>query len=110
MHTPRSRRRQLSLAVDNLIAGLADTTTRDYLLHDFAFRSLAWHEVVQIAQECEALRLVMHAPAAASAISSSKFAAHATAFYACAGDEITAAPSWQAKNSRDGRVKRGAHF
>ena len=37
---------QLSLAVDHFIAGLADTTTRDYLLHDRACRSLAWQEVV----------------------------------------------------------------
>ena len=33
---------QLSLAVDHFISGLADSTTRDYLLHDRAFRTLTW--------------------------------------------------------------------
>ena len=62
-----------------------------------------------MAQACTASRLVLHAPAAAAAITSSKVAAHATTSSACARDEITAAPAWQAKSSRDGHVKRGAH-
>ena len=42
--------KQLSLAVDHFIAGLADITMRDYLLHDRACRSLSWQEIVQMAQ------------------------------------------------------------
>ena len=98
---------QLSLAVDNFIAGLADSTTRDYLLHDRALRPFTWQEVVQMAQACEASRLSLHAPAAAAAISSSKVAAHAN--NKCAHDDLTAAPAWQQKSARDGRAKRGAH-
>ena len=108
-HTPRSRRRQLSVAVDHCIAGLADITTRDYLLHDRACRSLFWQEVVQMAQACEASRLLLHAPAAVAAIMSAKVAAHATATSACAHDDITAAPAWQSRSARDERAKRGAH-
>ena len=107
--TPHSRRRQLSLAVDHFIAGLADITTRDYLLHDRACRSLSWQEVVQMAQACEASRLLLHGPAAAAAITSAKVVAPATAMSACAHDDITAAPAWQSKSARDGRAKRGAH-
>ena len=100
---------QLSLAVDHFIAGLADTTTRDYLLHDRVCRSLSWQEVVQMAQACEVSRLLMLAPTAAAATTSTKVVAHATATSACAHDEITAAPEWQSKSSSDGRAKRGAH-
>ena len=107
--TPHSRRKQLSLAVDHFIAGLADITTRDYLLHDRACRSLSWQEFVQMAQTCEASRLLLHAPAAAAAITSAKVVAPATAMSACAHDDITAAPAWQSKSARDGRAKRGAH-
>ena len=38
---------ELSLAVDHFITGLADTTTRNYLLHYRACRSLTWQEVVR---------------------------------------------------------------
>ena len=62
-----------------------------------------------MAQACEASRLLLHAPAAAAAITSTKVAAHSAATSACAHDDITAAPAWQAKSSRDGRVRRGAH-
>ena len=89
---------QLSLAVDHFIAGLVDTTTRDYLLHDRAYRSLTWQEVVQMAQVCEASRFLLHAPPAAAAITSSKVATHSAATSACAHEEITAAPAWQAKS------------
>ena len=89
--------------------GLSDTTTRDYLLHHCACRSFSWQEVVPITQVFEASRLLLHALAAASATTSTKVAAHATATSACAHDEITAAPAWQAKSARDGRAKRGAH-
>ena len=95
--------------MDHFIAGLADITTRDYLLHDRACRSLSWQEVTQMAQACEASRLLLHAPAAAAAITSTKVAAHATASSACAHDDVTTAPAWEAKSTRDGRVKRGAH-
>ena len=43
---------QLLLAVDYFIASLADKTTRDYLLHDRALRTLTWQECVQMAQAC----------------------------------------------------------
>ena len=62
-----------------------------------------------MAQACEASRLLLQAFAAAAAITSSKGAAHGTDTSACAHDDITAAPAWQAKSSRDKRVKRGAH-
>ena len=48
---------QLSLVVDHIMAGLADTKTSDYLLHDRACRLLAWQKVVQMAQTCKASRL-----------------------------------------------------
>ena len=96
--------------MDQYIVGLADITTLDYLLHNRACRSLSWREVVQMAQACKSSRFLVHAPAAAAAITSSKIAAYATALSACAHDEITAAPAWQANSSRDGRVKRGAHY
>ena len=63
---------QLSLAVNHFIAGLADTTTRDYLLRDRACRPLSWQEVVQLAQACEASRLLLHAPSTFSAAASTK--------------------------------------
>ena len=71
---------QLSLAVYHFIAGLADTTTRDYLLHDRACRSLTWQEVVQMAQACEASRLLLHAPAAAAATTRAKVVAPANRY------------------------------
>ena len=99
---------QLSLAVDHFIAGLADTTTRDYLLHDLGCFSLSWQEVVQMDQACEASRHLLHAFAAAAAITSWKVAAHTTAMSVCPHDDITAAPAWQSKSARNGRAKRGA--
>ena len=95
--------------MDHFIEGLADTTTRDYLVHDRACRSLSWQEVVQMAQACEASRLLLHAPTVAAATTSTKVAAYATATSACTHDEITAAFAWQSKIARDGRAKRGAH-
>ena len=86
---------------------LADSTTRAYLLHDRALRSLTSQEVVQMAQTCEASRLSLHAPAAAAISSSSKVAAPTV--NKCAHDDLTAAPAWQQKSARDGRAKRGAH-
>ena len=96
--------------MDHFIAGLADISTRDYLLHDRACRSLSWQEVVQMAQACEATRLLLHAPAAAAATTKAKVVAPATATSACAHDDITTAPAWQSKSAHDGRAKRGAHF
>ena len=100
---------QLSLAVDHFIAGLADATTRDYLLHDRALRTLTWQECVQMAQACEASRLSLHAPATAAATASTKVAAPTIASSTCAPAENTVAPAWQPKSARDGRVKGGAH-
>ena len=100
---------QLSLAVDHFIAGLADLTTRDYLLHDRACRTLTWQECVQMAQACEASRLSLHAPVTAAATASAKVGTPEIAKFTSVHDEITAAPVWQAKSARDGRVKRCAH-
>lgn len=47
----------LSLAVDHFIGGLADTSTREYLLRERARRTLECMEVVRIAQASEAARL-----------------------------------------------------
>ena len=88
-----STKTQLSLAVDHFIAGLADTTTRDNLLHDNACRSLSWQQVVQMAQACEASHLILHASAAAAATTSTKVAAPATSTSACTHDEITVTPA-----------------
>ena len=57
---------QLSLAVDHFIGGLADTSTREYLLRERARRPLEWMEVVRIAQASESARL-SNAPLAAAA-------------------------------------------
>ena len=48
---------QLSLAVDHFIGGLADASTRDYLLRERARRPLEWIEVVRMAQASETARL-----------------------------------------------------
>ena len=57
---------QLSLAVDHFIGGLADTSTREYLLRERARRPLEWMEVVRIAQASETARL-SNAPLGAAA-------------------------------------------
>ena len=57
---------QLSLAVDHFIGGLADTSTRDYLLRERARRSLEWIEVVRMAQASETAR-ISNAPLGAAA-------------------------------------------
>ena len=71
-YTGFSTETQLSLAVDHFIAGLADSTSRDYVLHDRACRPLAWQETVQMAQACEASRISLHAPATAAAATSTR--------------------------------------
>ena len=63
-----------------------------------------------MAQACEASRLLLHAPAAAAETTSTKGVAPATATSACAHDDITAAPAWQAKSARDWRVIGGSHL
>ena len=92
------------------MACLADTTTRDYLLHDCAFRALTWQMVVQMAQACEASRLSLHAPSTFAFAASTKVDAPALVERTYTHDEITAAPAWQAKYSRDWRVSGGAHL
>ena len=57
---------QLSLAVDHFIGGLADTSTRDYLLRERARRPLEWMEAVRIAQASETARLSSVPPSAAA--------------------------------------------
>ena len=47
---------QLDIAVENFIAGLRDTSTRDYLRRERARRSITWQEAVQMTQACELLR------------------------------------------------------
>ena len=65
---------QLSLAVDHFIAGLADSSSREYLQRERAQRTLEWLETVRIAQASEASRLSNPAPtdAAASAAHDSR--------------------------------------
>ena len=84
---------QLSLAVDHFIAGLADSTSRDYLLHDRACCPLTWQEVVQMAQACKASRILQHAPSTAAAAVSAKDGAPALDGRTCAPAECTAAPA-----------------
>ena len=101
---------QLSLAVDHFITGLSDATTRDYLLHDRACRSLIWHEVVQMAQACKASRLSLHEPSTFAAVENTKVDAPELVERMSTHDEITAAPTWQPTSARDGRVNAGAHL
>ena len=101
---------QLLLAVDHFITGLADITTRDYLLHDCACRSLTWQEVVLIAQACEASRLSLHAPSTFAAAVSTKVDAPALVERTCTHDKITTAPTWQAKSARYEHVNANAHL
>ena len=69
-----SKDTQLSLDVDHFISGLADSTTRDYLLHDRACRALSRQETVQMAQACEASRFSLHASLVAAAVAVRKSA------------------------------------
>ena len=62
---------QLSLAVDHFIGGLADTSTREYLLRERARRPLEWMEAVRIAQASETARLSSAPLGAAAACDSS---------------------------------------
>ena len=62
---------QLSLAVDHFIGGLADTSTREYLLRERARRPLEWIEAVRIAQASETARISSQPLAAAAACDSS---------------------------------------
>ena len=94
--------------MDHFIAGLADSTTRDYLLHDCACRPLNWQETVQMAQACEASRIAQHAPVLAAAAASSNSSEPALDERTCTPAETTVVPAWQ-QSARDGRAKRGAH-
>ena len=73
--------------MDHFIEGLADITTRDYLLHDSACRPLSWQEVVQMAQACEVSRLFLHAPSTFSAAASTNVDAPALAERTCTHDD-----------------------
>ena len=57
---------QLSLDVDHFIAGLADSSSREYLQSERAHCTLEWLETVRIAQASEASRLSNPAPTAAA--------------------------------------------
>ena len=59
---------QLSLAVDNFVAEIADILLRGYLQHKRARRALDSQVAVRIAKASEAARLSLVVPAAASAI------------------------------------------
>ena len=48
---------QVNLAVDHFISGIADTSSRDYLMRERAWRLLKWQEAVRIAQASEIARL-----------------------------------------------------
>ena len=80
------------------------------MLHDRACRTLSSQECVQMAQACEASRLSLYASANAVAAGSTMVDAPAFAERTCTPDEITAAPAWQAKSARDGRVCGVAHL
>ena len=58
---------QLLLAVDHFIAGLADSSLREYLQRERAQRTLEWLETVRIAKASEAAWLLNPAPTAAAA-------------------------------------------
>ena len=90
-YPPFATKTQLSLAVDNFITGFVDATTRDYLLHDRACRSLTWQEVVQMAQAFESSRLSLHASSTFAAAANTKVDAPALAERTCTHDEITVA-------------------
>ena len=101
-HIPRLQRTQLSLAVDQFIAGSTDLTTRDYFLHDRACSALTWQEFVQIAQTCKAYRLSLQKILTVAAAESTKVDAPALVELTCTHDEITLAPTWQAMSAGDG--------
>ena len=63
-----------------------------------------------MAQACEASRLSLHAPPTFAAAPSTIVDAPALVERTCTHDEITAAPTWQAKSARDGRVNADAHL
>ena len=50
MYAEFSTDTQLSLAVDHFIAGLADSSSREYLQRERAQRTLEWLKTVRIAQ------------------------------------------------------------
>ena len=58
---------KILLAVDHFIAGLADSSSHEYLQRERAQRTLEWLETVRIAQASEALRLSNFEPTAADA-------------------------------------------
>ena len=99
---------QLSLAVDHLIAGLADLTSPEYLLHDRACRPLSWQATVQMAQACEDSRILLHAPSTAAVAATTKAGEHSLDERTCAPAESTAARAWQ-QSARDDRAMAGAH-
>ena len=99
------------LAVDPFISGLADTTSRDYLLHDRACRSLTWQETLQMAKACEASRLLLHPLPLAAA--STKVNAPSVDDSTCtsgvgAPSQKQSAPAWQ-PSAHTGRVMESAH-
>ena len=99
---------QLSLAVDHFIAGLADSTSRDYLLHDRACRPLTWQKAVQMAQACKVSRILLNATSTVAAAESTKVGAPSLDDGTCAPAERPTASAWQQKSARDGRAKAGA--
>jgi hypothetical protein len=69
---------QLFLAVDHIIGGFADISTREYLLRERARRPLKWIEAVRIAQASKTARL-SSTPLAAAACESSAIVSPAIA-------------------------------
>ena len=84
---------QLSLAVDHFIGGLADTSTREYLLRERARRPLEWIEVVRIAQASETARLSSAPLAAAAACDSSAIVGPAST--CCAAERCSRHAAWK---------------
>ena len=94
---------QLSLAVDHFIGGLADASTREYLLRERARRPLEWLEAVRITQASESARL-SSAPLGAAAVAES----HATSS-ACAPreEQSIAQPTQAPAFARNSGSRRG---
>ena len=104
-----SKNTQLSLSVNHFISGLADSTMRDYLLHDHACRSQTWQETVQIATAYEALRYSLHASPFVASVVSAKVGAVFLDEHTCASAENCVAIVWQqsALDKRSAHVAKG---
>ena len=100
---------QLSLAVDHFIGGLADASTREYLLRERARRPLEWMETVRIAQASESARL-SSAPLGAAAVAESRATSSARApreCTSCADEQSSNQPTQAPAYNRNSNSRRG---